>query len=192
MTNITEILKKYGLEIAEDKKDEFNKELSANYKTIAEFSNLQERYDADIKTRDADLETLRGQLSKAGDNSGELEKLKGQLSGLQTKYDADKTAYENKLKEQQYDFIVNKFADGLEFTSNGAKKAFISDLKAKDLPLNESKDRLMGTEDFVKDYKEKDSGAFKAIEKPNSPKFSTSTNGKNGETNTDWKPPILW
>lgn len=191
MTNIDEIMRKFGVEIGEDKKADFTRELLANYKTVAEFNNLQDRYNNDISTRDNDLNALKEQLNKANSSNEELETLKNQLNGLQSKYDTDKQAYETKLKTQQYDFIVNKFADTLEFTSNGAKKAFISDLKSKDLPLNENKDGLMGTDDFVKDYMEKDSGAFKAVENDNKPIFST-TSRKNEKDGRDWKPPKIW
>ena len=46
----------------------------------------------------------------------------------------------------------------MKFSSESAKKAFLSDLKAKKLPLQEGK--LLGFDDYLKSYKESDPGAF--------------------------------
>ena len=53
---------------------------------------------------------------------------------------------------------------GLHFTSASAKKAFMADLSAKNLPLQG--DSLLGFDDFVKTYRENDPGAFAADTKP--------------------------
>ena len=72
MKNIYEIMKSFGLEVPDDKKEAFDKAVNENYKTIKEFEGNQRKladaekerdtykskYDIDIKKRDEDLATL--------------------------------------------------------------------------------------------------------------------------------------
>lgn len=71
MKNVEEILKAVGLEIPADKKEEFDKAMAENYKTINEVNGIKKKlseaetdrdsykakYDEDIAQRDGDLET---------------------------------------------------------------------------------------------------------------------------------------
>lgn len=56
-------------------------------------------------------------------------------------------------------YAAGNAASGLKFTSESAKKAFLADLAAKKLPLQED-GTLLGLEDFVKAYQKADPGAF--------------------------------
>ena len=76
MKNIYEILKSYGIEIPEDKKEAFDKEVLENYKTVKEVDSLRNKleaaegdkkaievkYNTDIAQRDTDLATLQEKL----------------------------------------------------------------------------------------------------------------------------------
>lgn len=172
MKNIYEILKTHGIEIPEDKKDAFEKDLTSNYKTVAEVEKLKEKvsnaekerdtykskYDEDISKRDTDLANLKKQLEDAGGDSAKLVELQSQFETLKTTYSDEKTKLEKQLADQRYEFAVKERVSGLKFTSNSAKKAFISDLLANPLQLKD--DVLMGFDDFVNVYKEQDAGAF--------------------------------
>ena len=78
MKNIHEILKSVGIEVPTDKKEAFDKEVLENYKTVSEVNLIRgklekaeserdtykNKYDEDIKKRDADLEDLQKKLKK--------------------------------------------------------------------------------------------------------------------------------
>ena len=172
MKNIYEILKSIGIDVPEEKKEEFDKAVAENYKTVKELENVKAKltkaeeerdsckakYDEDIATRDSDLAELKQKLEDAGVDKSKLEDLTTKLNDLQTTYDNAKTDYEKKLAAQQYEFLVRDSVGALKFSSNSAKKAFIADLTAKNLPVEN--DKLLGFDDFVNAYKEQDAGAF--------------------------------
>ena len=103
MKNIYEIMKSFGLEVPEDKKEAFDKSVNENYKTIREFEGTQRKlseaekdrdayktkYDDDIKKRDDDLATLKKQLEDAGTDKATIETLTKNLSDLQNTYNTD-------------------------------------------------------------------------------------------------------
>lgn len=213
MKNIYDILKSFGIEIPEDKKEAFDKEVLENYKTVSEVETLrgkltkaeterdsiQSKYDTDIAQRDTDLATLQTQLKDAGGDADKLATLQTNFDNLQITYNKAKADYEKQLTEQAYDFAIKENSAKLKFSSNSAKKAFMSDLKAKNLSMENGK--ILGFDDFVNAYKEQDAGAFiteSTDGKKDEPKPSFS--GKtNPNDNTDPQPeptqkerPIIW
>lgn len=70
-------------------------------------------------------------------------------------------------------YLYQQKAAELKFSSESAKKAFLADLEAKKLPVQE--DSLLGFDDFVKQYQKADPGAFLNEQTP--PKFSGPTGG---------------
>lgn len=221
MKNIYNILEKFGITIPEDKKEEFDKLVAENYKTVAELevvkNNLtnvteerdtyKEKYNNDIKQRDADLAKLQEQLKEAGDNSEQLETVQQELENLKTSYAEDKKNYEAQLNKQKYEFAVKEKVNTLQFTSNAAKKNFIADVIATGLKMDG--DTLLGFDDYVAKYKEEDAGAFVVEDnsddgdnndnKPK-PKFSDKSGkgdleGNKGKGDGDDKPkerPLIW
>ena len=213
MKNIYEILKSYGIEIPEDKKEAFDKEVLENYKTVKEVDTLRNKletvegdkkaieakYNTDIAQRDTDLATLQEKLKNAGADANKLSNLQTDFDTLQQTYNTAKADYEKQLAEQAYDFAIKENSSKLKFSSNSAKKAFMSDLKAKNLSMENGK--ILGFDDFVDAYKEQDAGAF-ITENPTpkndepKPSFSGKTNPSN---KTDPQPeptpkerPIIW
>ena len=222
MKNIYEIMKSFGLEVSEDKKEAFDKAVNENYKTIKEFEGTQRKlseaekdrdayktkYDDDIKKRDDDLATLKKQLEDAGADKTTIEKLTKNLSDLQNTYDNDKTAWKKQLDDTRYEYAVKEKVEGLKFSSNSAKKAFMSELKEKPLQMRDGV--LVGFDDFVSAYRESDADAF--IEEDNAsgnegankpkPSFggastgnveSTNNNDDNSSNNTSTgSKPVIW
>lgn len=216
MKNIESILKKFGLEIPEDKQKDFTKLFEENYKTISELENVKnnlekqkEKYEEDIKKRDADLakvssqlEDAKNQLNEAKVDADKIEKLQStidELEGFKTKYSEEKKNYEKMLEDQKYEFAIKEKANSLQFTSNAAKKAFISDLMNDKLTVKDGE--VLGFDDFVKSYGEKDAGVFvkeetkkKSDKKPSFTKKTESNdsgdgNDDGGETVTR---PVIW
>ena len=210
MKNIHEILKSVGIEVPTDKKEAFDKELLENYKTVSEVNLIRgklenaeserdtykNKYDEDIKKRDADLEDLQKKLKNAGVDAEKLKTLETDLSTLKKTYEESKGEYEKKLADQAYEFALKQKVDSLKFSSNSAKKAFIADAMKEEMKIKDGE--LQGFDSFVKSYKENDAGAF-ISEDPNKqdpPHFSGKSTGTDSQQKTDnqEKPsrPLIW
>ena len=216
MKNINSILKKIGLEVPEDKKEELDKLVAENYKTISEVDkiksnlekvteekeSLQKQYDKDIEKRDKDLKSLQTKLEKAGTDADELKNTIAELDKLKTDYDNSKAQYEKDLAAQKYTFAIRERANALEFTSNAAKKQFIADVTAEQLKMKDND--ILGFDDYVAKYKEEDAGVFK-VDSQNTgkggngdkkPHFSTKSGNKDdGNSGDNSKPkerPLIW
>ena len=210
MKNIHEILKSVGIEVPTDKKEAFDKEVLENYKTISEVNLIRgklenaeserdtykNKYDEDIKKRDADLEDLQKKLKNAGVDAEKLKTLETDLATLKKTYEESKGEYEKKLADQAYEFALKQKVDGLKFSSNSAKKAFIADAMKEEMKIKDGE--LQGFDSFVKSYKENDAGAF-ISEDPNKqdpPHFSGKSTGTDSQQKADIqeKPsrPLIW
>ena len=210
MKNIHEILKSVGIEVPADKKEAFDKEVIENYKTVSEVNLIRgklenaeserdtykNKYDEDIKKRDADLEDLQKKLKNAGVDAEKLKTLETDLATLKTTYEESKGEYEKKLADQAYEFALKQKVDGLKFSSNSAKKAFIADAMKEEMKIKDGE--LQGFDSFVKSYKENDAGAF-ISEDPNKqdpPHFSGKSTGTDSQQKADKqeKPsrPLIW
>ena len=214
MKNIHEILKSLGIEIPADKKTDFEKELVENYKTVSEMEvvrnkltstekerdDIKGKYDTNIKQRDTDLESLQTQLKDAGVDKKKLEELQTSVSDWQTKYDTAKQEYETQMAKQKYEYAVKENVENLKFSSNSAKKAFLSELLSKELKVEN--DKILGFTDFVNAYKETDAEAFAQdtnepdVNTPpaSKPKFADKSNpAKDPKTDEGKKErPIIW
>ena len=210
MKNIHEILKSVGIEVPADKKETFDKEVLENYKTVSEVNLIRgklenaeserdtykNKYDEDIKKRDADLEDLQKKLKNAGVDAEKLKTLETDLATLKKTYEESKGEYEKKLADQAYEFALKQKVDSLKFSSNSAKKAFIADAMKEEMKIKDGE--LQGFDSFVKSYKENDAGAF-ISEEPNKqdpPHFSGKSTGTDSQQKTDnqEKPsrPLIW
>ena len=172
MKNIYELLKSIGVEVPNDKKEAFDKSLAENYKTINEVNGINKKlqeaeserdtyktkYDTDIAKRDGDLADLQKKLEDASTDKTTIETLTKNLSDLQTTYNNDKTNWQKQLDDTKYEYAVKEKVEGLKFSSNSAKKAFMAELKEKPLQMRDGV--LTGFDDFVNAYKSNDADAF--------------------------------
>ena len=214
MDNIFDIVKSFGIEIPADKKEEFEKKVLENYRTVSEVTNLnnkleqakterdnlQTQYDTDIKQRDSDIKDLEKKLKDAGTDATKLETLQNDLTTLQTNYDTAKSEYEKQLAKQAYEFAVKEKVAELKFSSNSAKKAFIADAMNEEMKMKDGE--LQGFDTFLETYKKNDAGAFtqedtqqqKEDDKPK-PQFAGKSNPtKTEQTNNDTpkERPLIW
>lgn len=202
MKNIYEILKSFEITVPEDKKEDFDKVLNENYKTISEVTKIQgklekaegerdtykTKYDTDIKQRDADIKDLQGKLKDAGTDTTKLADLQKELSALQDTYNTEKSNYEKQLSQQAYEFAIKEKVADLKFSSNSAKKAFIADALKEEMKMKDG--QLQGFDDFLESYKKTDADAFlkedtenSGSDEPPKPQFS----GKSSVTETQPK-----
>ena len=205
MKNIYELLKSIGVEVPDDKKEAFDKSLAENYKTINEVNGINKKlqeaeserdtyktkYDDDIKKRDEDLATLKKQLEDTGTDKATIETLTKNLSDLQNTYNTDKSNWQKQLDATKYEYAVKEKVEGLKFSSNSAKKAFMAELKEKPLQMRDGV--LTGFDDFVNAYNSTDADAFmkednasnNANEGSKKPSFAGASTGNVGGTNNN-------
>ena len=108
---------------------------------------------ASVATLTAERDTARTSLADAN------KKLEGydpewKAKAAQAQQQADK-----QVAELKAGYAADSAASGLKFTSDSAKKAFLADLNAKKLPLQDD-GTLLGFDDYVASYKKTDPGAF--------------------------------
>ena len=175
-----------GKEVYEGLSDEIKKEYGekdliindGNYIPKAKFDSLNEQ-----------KKDLENQLKETNDKMQELskvdtEELKQQIVDLQKKYEDDTKALNSKYEAREYDIKLNDYTKDLKFSSNSAKKSFMSDLKAKELKFED--DKLVGFDDFVNSYKENDPTAFmEEKEEEPSVKVNTGDNHDDKENSDD-------
>ena len=184
--------------------------LNENYKTQAEVNNLngkltkaegerdalQVKYNNDIKQRDTDLADLKQKLADAGTDAETLKNLQAEFDTLKTNYANAQADYQKQLNKQAYEFAIKEKTNCLQFTSNSAKKAFLSDALAKNLTMDNG--NILGFDDFVNAYKEQDAGAFvveTATEEPKPPMFGSKSNKKdepNPKADEPKERPLIW
>lgn len=162
-------------------KDKFDNEVTSKENQI---NTLNET----IKTRDKDLKDLKAQLKDAGTDSQKLADLETQLGNLQTQYKTDTDNYKSQLSKQAYEFAVKDFANGKKFSSNAAKRDFISSMIAKGLQMEG--DKILGADDFVTAYSTDNADAFvveQQAPEQNQPKpqFSQTVNPNTQQPQTD-------
>ena len=178
MQNIETILKDYGLEIPEDKREEFRIKFHENYKTVNDYGKLE----ADRDTWKEKAETAETTLK--GFEGVDLETMQKELADWKTKAENA----ENEAKKQIYD---RDFADALKaeledvkFTSEAAKRDVMAQIKAKDLKLSDGK--ILGLTDLLDQIKKADASAFvdeKQQELENNrARFTTAAKPTNGAT----------
>lgn len=145
-----------------------------------------------IQTLTAERDGLQTQLTEANETiksytDMDIDGIKKSVTDWETKYNTDTKALKEQLDAANYGFGVERAVSGLKFTSEGAKKSFMTDLTAKKLQLQDGK--LLGLDDFVKTYKETDPGAFvpdkPPAEEKKHPQFTnpTQASGSSGEAN---------
>ena len=139
-------------------KDKFDNEVASKDGQITQLNDT-------IKTRDKDLKDLKAQLKDAGTDATKLAELETQLGDLQTRYKTDTDNYKAQLSKQAYEFAVKDFANGKKFSSNAAKRDFISSMIAKGLQMEG--DKILGADDFVTAYSTDNADAF-IVEQPKS------------------------
>lgn len=100
MRNIFEILSSLGIEVPEDKKEPLEKELAANYKTVAEYEKqagkLSQALDK-LKTAEDGLKAFEGV---------DVADLQGQITKLQRDLSAKDAAYAEKVADMEFDALL--------------------------------------------------------------------------------------
>lgn len=125
----------------------------------ADINKAKKDVDAIIAERDG-LKTQLGDANKVVEGMKALDPdaLKKAADDWKAKYDGEVAARKEDAENRAYSSVLAAKAAGEKFSSEAAKKAFISDLKEKGLKVDG--DTLLGYDDFKKTYAEADPGAF--------------------------------
>lgn len=127
--------------------------------TDEQLQQVMDLHGADIERQKQTIATLTTERDTARSQLGEANtKLEGYDPDWKSKAEKAENDAKAQVEELQHDFAAQTAAAGVKFSSESAKKAFLGDLKAKKLPLQDGK--LLGFEDYLKNYKETDPGAF--------------------------------
>ena len=137
-------------------KDKFENEVASKDSQITQLNDT-------IKQRDKDLKALNTQLKDAGADAEKLAEFQTQIDNLQAQYKQDTDNYKAQLSKQAYEFAVKDFANSKKFSSNAAKRDFISSMIAKELKMEG--DKILGADDFVTTYSTDNADAF-VVEQP--------------------------
>lgn len=174
-----------GKEVYDGLSDEIKKEYAEKELIINDGTYIPKaKFDSLNETK----KDLENQLKETNDKVQELSKvdtdeLKKQIEDLQKKYEEDTKSLNDKYEAREYDIKINDYAKDLKFSSNSARKSFMSDLKAKELKFED--DKLVGFDDFVSSYKENDPSAF-IEDKKEEPSVTVNTgDSHNDKEDTD-------
>ena len=120
---------------------------------MAEAGKTKTEMQNTIATLTTERDGLKTQLSDANAaiqsyKDMNIEGIKQSAADWETKYNTDTQALKDQLERTKYGYAVENAVGNLKFTSESAKKAFLADLTAKKLPIQESK--LLRLEDFAK------------------------------------------
>lgn len=114
----------------------------------AEMNDLKQQ----VATLTTERDTARTHLGEAN------KKLEGYDPEWRSKAEKAENDAKAQVAELQHDFAAQSAVSSVKFSSESAKKAFLSDLKVKNLPVQEGK--LLGFDDYLANYKKTDPGAF--------------------------------
>ena len=127
--------------------------------TDEQLTKIMDLHGADIERQKQTITTLTTERDAARTQLGEANK---KLEGYDPDWKNKAAEAESKAKAQvaalQSDFAAQSAVSGVRFSCESARKAFLAELKAKNLTLQDGK--LLGFDDFLADYKKTDPNAF--------------------------------
>lgn len=128
--------------------------------TEEQLQQLMDLHSDDIGTHKQSIDTLKAERDAARTQLADAnKKLEGYDPEWKTKADQARQQAEQQVAEMKAGYAATSAASSLKFTSDSAKKAFLADLNAKKLPLQDD-GTLLGFDDYVASYKKTDPGAF--------------------------------
>ena len=113
MKNIETILSDFGITIPEGKATDLRKAVAENYKTVAEFTKLQERHDA----LDTSLKDVQGKL--AAFDGVDVAALKGQITTLTNDLQTERDNRKKDAAAVKLRSTVDTFLSGKHFVNDG-------------------------------------------------------------------------
>jgi hypothetical protein len=177
MKNIIEIIKEAGLTLTDEQTEAINKAVAENYKTVAEFDKKVGKITSERDTLQTQYDDVKKSL--ASFDGVNVDDLKRQIADANTRAKEAEENAKKTIAQRDYADLVKQATDGLKFTSESAKKQFMAELTAKNIPVENGK--LMGLGDWIEEYRKNDPNAI--VDKDadgNKAKFTDSMNPNAG------------
>ena len=139
-------------------KKKYDDDLKARQTSIEDLTNQ-------ISIRDTDIANLQKTLEDSKGSATQVEELNARIAKMKSDYDTAKKDYEGRLSKQSYDFAVEKYASGIQFSSKAAQREFERAMKSEGLKMKEGV--IIGADDFKTAYEKDNADSFvKAPENP--------------------------
>ena len=152
---ITE-LEKLGLELTDEMKESIKKNIGEEVYSKSELDKKVKKVEEERDQYKGRAETAEETLK--GFDGKDLETITKERDEWKEKAETAANEYKQKLEERDYKDAVDAAVKDLKFSSNSAKKAFVSDLMSDKLKMKNG--MLVGFNDFVDAYKKEDATAF--------------------------------
>lgn len=156
MQNIHEILKKFGIEVPADSKADFDKEVAANYKTVAEHEKKLGKVEGDRDNYAEQLKTAQETLK--GFEGVDLATIQSELATWKSKAENAEKDYAAKLEARDFEDALKAAMDEYKFSSTAAKNAVTEEVRKAGLKLKDGK--ILGLNDLMETIKTADASAF--------------------------------
>jgi chromosome segregation ATPase len=160
-----EFLKELGLDdsvidkvMAENGKD-VEKQKKEAEKAAEKFKNLETELETNKKTLDdanTQIQKFKGMDIEGIQKSAN--EWKSKYETFQTEVANQKTELEKKMKAQEYEFAAKDYVNGLKFTNDFTKNAFLKEFMSQELKLAEGK--FLGADDYISKFKETNPGVL--------------------------------
>lgn len=108
MKNIFELMKEFGLELPEDKKKDFEKELLENYKTVKDYDTQKDKLtvaEDKVKTQEQTILSLQGDLKKF--DGVDVSGLQQQITDLQKNLADKDTEHQKVLADRDFEDLLS-------------------------------------------------------------------------------------
>ncbi|MEG2020641.1 MAG: phage scaffolding protein [Oscillospiraceae bacterium] len=172
----TDELKELGLT-----KEQIDAVFALNGKDIEKYKTLSET--AEEKATDLERQLDDASTAISGFKALDIDSIKQKAADWETKYTADTAALQKQIADKDYSYAVREAVNGIKFSSESAKKAFVADASAAQLAIKDGK--LLGFDDFKAKYAETDAAAFVSETDGNLPIFTKSVSSLNNQTDPD-------
>lgn len=178
MTDVSTILTKAGVELTEEQKNNVNKEVLQNYKTINEFKKLQDKNDSLKKDLDVANDTIANTQKELENSSDETGTLKNSLLELEKYKETTEEKENNRLLNEQQNELKNQVEKTL--SSVIGENEFINEFTQKGIVEQiiqaHAKDNTKGLETYAKELTNNVDGLFKPSNTLNMGKIGSTDN----------------
>lgn len=143
-------------------KETIDKILDENSRDIGRERQKADQAKDDLTAVREQLEARNKDIEELKKTSGDAEGIRKQLEELQGKYTKETEDYKAQLADRDYSDAMRRTVSskGIKFSSKAAEKAYLADLKAKNLTLKDGE--LEGFDDWHKAQTEADPAAFQS------------------------------
>lgn len=175
---LVEELEKLGFEVSDEQKAAIEKKGWSDVISVSESDKKLQKVQTQLDNANEKLSQTEEAL-KAFDGV-DAEGMKQKIAELEQANKDKDAEYQKNLQARDYHDAIEKLTADIKFTSNAAKKAFISELEANPLQMRDGK--VLGFEDYLNGVKESDPDCFVKEAEEKKANFTQPIIGGNGGT----------